>query len=281
MIIQSIPNISLSELRKCFNEAFSEYFVPVQVTEEQFLDKILNDGIDLGISVGAYEEGKLVGFILHGSGIIDGLKTVYNAGTGVVKAYRGQGLTRKMYEFCLPLLKEQGFQLSVLEAITENAPAIKVYQSVGFETTRIVHCFQGDILPDKAKQVDLTIFPINLSDHPEFQGWWTCKPTWQYSWAAACRTVDQFQCIGAYLGSELVGYLSFHPVKGRIQQLAVRPDQRRKGIATALIQYAAKKCSGQMSAINVDEHDPASLAFFAAMGLEELIGQIEMKKTLS
>lgn len=281
MTIQTIPDIDLEVLVQSFNEAFAGYFVPVQVTVSQMRDKILNDGIDLSISIGVFDQDCLVGFILHGAGMMDGLKTVYNAGTGVLPSHRGQGLTRRMYKLAIPLLKNQGYELSVLEAITENAPAIKVYQSIGFEQTRTVHCFLGNVQCDKPKSVELAILPIKLSVHPELQAWWNYEPTWQYSWEAASRTEDQFRCMGAFRDQELVGYLNFHPIKGRIQQLAVRPDHRRNGVATSLIQFATQECSGPLSAINIDEHDSASLAFFAAMGLEELIGQIEMKKSLN
>lgn len=278
MTIQLIPDITLEEIRNCFNEAFADYFVPVLITASQMEDKMINDGIDLTISVGVFDQGKLVGFLLHGSGMMDGFKTAYNGGTGVVKTYRGNGLTRRMYEFVIPELKKEGYQLSVLETALVNVPAIKAYESVGFERMRVVHCFQGEVLLAEATASELSILPITLTDHPELQSWWEWQPTWQYSWEAACRATDQFQSLGAFFEGKLIGYVSFHPRKERIQQIVVRPDYRRRGIATALIQRVTQVCSRTLSVINVDEKDPVSISFFLSLGMEELLGQYEMKQ---
>lgn len=276
MTIQTIPDIKPEILLETFNEAFAEYFVPVQVTASQMRDKMLNDGIDLSISVGAFDQGRLIGFILHGSGMIDGLKTVYNAGTGVLPSYRGQGLTRRMYEFIIPGIKEQGYQLSVLEAITENTPAIKVYESVGFKPKRAVHCFRGNI-GSSNRAGDWKIAPISLPENEIIQQWWDWQPTWQNSWAAACRMIDQFQVLGAFRREQLIGYVSYHPVKGRIQQVAVHPQSRRQGVATSLVEQASRDCGVPMSVINIDEMAEADLAFFPSLGMEKLLGQYEMK----
>ncbi len=281
MTIQTIPNIAPDILLETFNEAFAEYFVPVQVTASQMRDKMLNDAIDLSISVGAFDQGRLVGFILHGSGMVDGLKTVYNAGTGVLPSHRGQGLTRKMYEFVIPELKKLGYKLSVLEAITENAPAIRVYESVGFERTRAVHCFRGNIHQQPGREGDWKITSIELPENEVVQRWWDWQPTWQNSWAAACRTVDQFKSLGAFRGEQLIGYVSYHPDKGRIQQIAVQPQFRRQGVATSLVGQVSRDCTVPMSVINIDEKAQADLGFFLSVGMEELLGQFEMKLVLS
>ena len=58
---QTLENISLAEITGVFNLAFSDYIVPLKLTEDQLADKIISDNIKLEYSVGAFENKKLVG----------------------------------------------------------------------------------------------------------------------------------------------------------------------------------------------------------------------------
>ncbi len=73
---QTLENISLADITEVFNLAFSDYIVPLKLTEDQLADKIISDNIKLEYSVGAFENKKLVGFILHGYGLVNGKKVV-------------------------------------------------------------------------------------------------------------------------------------------------------------------------------------------------------------
>lgn len=76
--LKSLENIAIETLTETFNRAFSDYVVPFKLTKEGLLSKMKTDNVDLTYSVGAYLNDELVGFILHGSDIIDGKLTLYN-----------------------------------------------------------------------------------------------------------------------------------------------------------------------------------------------------------
>ena len=101
MRLQILENIPYEKLLEVFNLSFSDYIVPLCLTQEQLEDKIKTDSIKLEFSVGAFEDNQLIAFILHGYDMIDNLKIVYNAGTGVIPAKRGNRLTKKLYEYVL------------------------------------------------------------------------------------------------------------------------------------------------------------------------------------
>lgn len=53
---------------------------------------MLADKINLELSVGSFENGKLIAFILHRFDIINYPKVIYSGGTGVIPKKRGSGL---------------------------------------------------------------------------------------------------------------------------------------------------------------------------------------------
>ncbi|MGB1041677.1 MAG: GNAT family N-acetyltransferase, partial [Flavobacteriales bacterium] len=128
--MKTLKSVSQQEVLSVFNKSFSDYFVSLQLSEKQFFEKLISNNIDFSLSVGAFENNKLVGFILHGVNA----KSVYNSGTGVIPKRRGFGLTIRMYKFILPILKSNQISKVVLEVITENIQAIKSYKKVGFLT---------------------------------------------------------------------------------------------------------------------------------------------------
>ena len=99
MDIKTLAGTDLIELLAVFNEAFSDYFVQLKLNEAQFKAKLKADNIDFDLSVGVFEDQKLIAFILHGSDVVGQEKVIYNGGTGVVPSKRGLGLTVQMYEY--------------------------------------------------------------------------------------------------------------------------------------------------------------------------------------
>jgi ribosomal protein S18 acetylase RimI-like enzyme len=136
MELRNLAGTSIATLTKVFNTAFAVYYVPIHFTEEGMHFRIRRGRIDLSLSVGAYEQGELVGFMLSGTDIWQEQLTSYNAGTGVIPEFRGQRLVDQMYNWALPLWREAGYTQATLEVIVENARAIKAYERVGMRIDR-------------------------------------------------------------------------------------------------------------------------------------------------
>ena len=143
--INTLENVGFQEIAAAFNDAFADYFISIQFTAEHLEIKFAHEDGKLALSVGAFENGQLVGFILHFEDIIEGKKVDYNGRTGVRVAYRGNQLTSKMYEYLFPKLKELAIEKLVLEVINENHSASKIYHQLGFKTIREVECFKGKL----------------------------------------------------------------------------------------------------------------------------------------
>lgn len=276
MTIQTLENTSVDELLEIFNLSFSDYIVPFTITRQQLEDKIKSEGIKLELSVGAFEDNKLIAFVLHAYGVVDRIKTVYNSGTGVIPAKRGNKLTLKLYEYILPVLKTKNIERLHLEVITTNKRAIKSYESVGFKTTRLLKCFKGSV-NNKNDIIHFGIRTLQSHNWQKLQSFWDIKPTWQNSAFVINNLPQSTVSIGLYKNEELAGYLVYNPKLKRIHQFAVDKRFREIGIGRQLFSYIAAHYENNFSIINVDENSKETLKFMAGLGMDKFITQQEME----
>ncbi len=275
MQIFTLENVKSGEVIKILNAAFADYFVKIELTEKTFAEKTLLENIVLEKSAGAFEKGKLVGFILLGTDDWLGNKTAYNAGTGVLAEFRGNNLTSKMYEFILPSLKSEGIHFHQLEVITKNLAALKTYQKIGFETVRTLTCLRGIAAPNQInRNIELRILDeISEQLFPQF---WNSQPSWQNSLAALRRTKDLYKIIGAFDNSELAGYIIYSD-NGRVKQFGVRKDCRHSGIAQTLFGFIQRELNEkEMIITNIDKTDRQTILFLKRLGLNLYLEQFEM-----
>jgi GNAT superfamily N-acetyltransferase len=274
METRSLNDCSLNEILSAFNESFSDYMVPLRLTPEQLAGKIKADKVDLNYSVGAFLDNKLVGFILHGFDILDNKKVIYNAGTGVIPSYRKQGLTKQMYEFILPSLRTQNIDTMILEVITENIPAIRSYEKVGFKARRKLVCYRGQVKTTTNDRVEITEIP--LYDWKRIMEFWDFLPSWQNSTKVLDALKNSNRSYGAFIDGQLVGYIVYNPVSKRVQQFGVHKKYRRKKIASTLFAQI-KEPGTNLTIINADESSAATARFLTQIGLERFVEQLEME----
>ncbi len=282
-----LNNQPISRLTEVFNASFANYFVPLSLTEEQLAAKFAADNARPDLSIGAFDQDELVGFIFHGIDTIEGRQYAYNGGTGVLPAYRGRQLAKRMYEAVLPLLKDAGVRHSVLEVVTQNERAIRVYESVGFTIDRKVDCYRGTVkaLPlHSAYTVRTTSDPI-----PAFAAeWGDVQPTWQNNNGSVTRQGDAVVTLVAHKDDNIPkGFLQFNKNNGKLLQIAVAPEARQRGVATDLISVAtAMRCGNvtagiedlhsDLVALNVDESATHLHQLLLKMGLQPFLSQYEM-----
>ena len=275
MDFRTLEHLSIAQVTEAFNRAFADYSIKLEHTEASMQAHFDANRIQLRLSVGAFEGDVLAGFMLHGKDLLDGAVTAYNAGTGVLPEFRGNRLTRQMYLFALPVLQAAGCTQCVLEVIQSNMAAIKAYEATGFKVLRSYPCFRGEVEQQEIKGHHFR--ETDAPDWPLYRSFWDWKPSWQNSPEAValspCRIVE----VREQEDGPLLGYAVFLPKKGRVVQWAVHPQHRRKGIGTALFQYAIKHSTGPFSVVNVEGGQQATLAFLARLGLQEFVAQYEMQ----
>lgn len=278
--IKTLESISIQELLHVFNLSFSDYIVPFRLNREQLEDKIKSESIQLELSVGAFEDNQLIAFVLHGYDFINGMKVMYNAGTGVIPIKRGNKLTVKLYEYILPILYNKQIHKIQLEVITTNIPAIKAYQHIGFNVIRKFNCYKGEMTISEINN-SLEVKEFYSYDWSMLQSFWDFKPSWQNSITAIEKLRPSNISIGIYQSGRLLGYLVYNPKIKRVQQISVDKTYRRKGVGKQLLNYVYENYENTVSVINVDDSSEETVKFITNTGMKIFAMQYEMELVLN
>jgi ribosomal protein S18 acetylase RimI-like enzyme len=272
------------QLYETFIEAFSDYVYPFALTEEQFKNHIILNAVDLTRTAGCFRDGRLVGFSLNGFGEWDGKSTAYDAGTGVIPSFRRQGVSDAMFEMMVPIFKDQGIEQFLLEVITTNQAAIRLYEKLGFEKVRELSLLQCDktINASSEQMRDIEIRQTEEPDWHLFSRFWKGRPSWQNSIAAINRSTDRKRIITAHVDDECAGYVIFSSNFGRIAQLGVGSEFSGRGVGTRLVQAVQEATAPgySLQVINADKAFPEVNAFFKSLGFYERLSQHEMIKQI-
>jgi ribosomal protein S18 acetylase RimI-like enzyme len=259
MVIRTLTAADLDAVVAAFNEAFSDYLVPLTFTREQLGEMQRRRGWVPEASVAAFEDGRMVAFTLN---CIEGDRG-YDSGTGVVPSHRRSGLARELMRRSFELLQERGCASYVLEVLEENVKAVELYRSLGFIETRKFQCwsFQSQSRRDSESQRQAMAS----------SSWWDIEPSWQNSTASILRAGDAHVTIG-----DDDGYAIVFPSNGDLPQLAVKRDSRRRGIGTRLLREAAALAGKPLRIMNVDDRDAGIAAFLDRAGAARTVRQLEM-----
>lgn len=276
---QTLEKSSTEDILEVFKSSFSDYSVPFHLTLPQLKAKIVSDSVRPELSVGAFEDGKLIGFILHGYDTINGKITVYNAGTGIIPEKRGNGLSARLYDYILPVLKTENTESIRLEVLAENVPALKTYGKIGFKTVRNFDCYKGAVQIENQDK-GYEIKELELFDWQNIIQFWDWEPSWQNSITAVENLRETNHAIGIFKGEQLLGYLVYNPLSKRVQQFAIKKEYRRKGLARQLFNHIASNFGNEMAIINIDDNSKETASFLKSLGFEKYIVQHEMELKL-
>jgi ribosomal protein S18 acetylase RimI-like enzyme len=257
MQIRSLGGVSWDELAPVFNEAFSDYAVPMAMTAESLASMQRRRGYVAEVSFGAYDGSRLVGFVLT---CLEGDRA-YNSGTGVVPSHRRGGLARELVEMVIGSVPATSYVLEVLE---DNARAIALYARTGFVETRRFRCWTFD-----HRGAELP--PVAAPDLAAIAAHADVALSWQNSLASLRRAREPYAVLGDALGAAVV-----FPARGDLALLAVAREARRRGRGTRLLRAARAAASRPLRILNIDARADDIAAFLEAAGAVPFARQIEM-----
>ncbi len=270
-------------------QAFADYHVDMSyMTPERIKFRSIKSNVQYDLSVGAFDGDRLVGFTLIAIDLHAGRKSAFDAGTGIIPAYRGRGIAKAMFEHAIPKLKKSGVRRFLLEVLRPNQSAIRAYEKTGFETTRNLECFElGTVKSFQSaypRDYPWRIKSITMETLQTFASEVDWIPSWENSFACMHRIPDDLIRMGAYDDDQCVGVIAFCPRLDWIMSLVVQKDFRRKGVGKSLIARLLKEICSQtqkVSVLNIDASDLNMQKLFTEMGFEFVIGQHEMEYGLS
>lgn len=283
--IRSLKGVPFEVVAEAFLNAFADYGMTLD--EESLAAMLRRRGAKMELSFAAFDdEGRIVSFILNGIGNHGGRATAYDTGTGTIKEYRGQGLTDRIFSYSLTHLKQAGIENYLLEVLTHNTPAVKIYSRQGFETVRRLDCYTADnqqaldSLADKANR-DIEIREMAVDEAQRCTSFIDFTPSWQNSFDSVRRNPEAFTCLIAYSGGIPVGMGISETAYGDITQVAVDPTHRRKGIGSRLLsELIGRNRIDRAKVLNVDHSCEAMGEFLCRSGFTLSCDQYEMCKPL-
>ena len=276
-----------------FCQAFADYPLDVGSGVSEKLRKRLNkNGVRWDCSVAVEVDGVIVGFTMIAVDDCHGVASAYEAITGIVPDYRGQGLAGQMFEKAAKRLSERGVKQVFLEVLQENERAIHAYQRMGFKKTREFICYQRtlnghEFPPDPPEGIILRQVPdlqieslLNTNEY---------NPSWENSLAGLERARDDCTFWGAFDHDTCVGAAVYCRFLEWVILLAVKPEYRRRGFGRALMQQSFSSLpKGTRLRVNNIESEEIGQArrreaitnLLAGMGLETYTRQFEMRRSL-
>ena len=267
--VRRLTGVSFATLAAAFNDAFSDYAVPMQMTAEALEMMQRRRGYVPEASLGAFDGERIVGFVLT---CIDGHRA-YNSGTGVSVSHRRHGIARELMNRAAESLAARGATSYVLEVIESNERAAALYRSVGFEERRRLQCWTvGERRP--TKRPTKRIVELANADLDAIASHADVEPAWQNSVAAIRRAIEPHVLFG-----DDDGAVVFFPKSGDLPLLTVRRDARRNGLGKELVAAAVARAAKPLRVLNVDDRDAGIAAFMTAIQAKPLVRQIEMIRT--
>jgi len=256
--IRSLEGVSFETMTTAFNDAFSDYDIPAHYTTEYLTNLVTRRGYRPDLAVGAFDGERLVGFVFN---CLDG-DEAYNSGTGVVISHRRRGIARQLMQRSIEILPAKRY---ILEVIETNERAAALYRQLGFVETRRLQCWTYVGHGCAVSRHDAVV-PYAIESCFDMQ------PSWQNSLTSLRRASEPYEIFG-----DNRGYIVVFPSNGDVPLLAVRRDERRKGIGRSLLAAAANHVGKPLRIMNIEDQFET---FLEHCGATRLVRQIEMVRSL-
>ncbi|WP_228307695.1 GNAT family N-acetyltransferase [Priestia sp. J2] len=133
IIIKPLSQCSFSDALEAFNKGFEDYYIPVEMSLDQFICRFGVDRLSVEHSFVAFYNDTPAGIMLNGIKRVKGKKHAWNGGTSVAFLYRKMGIGEALLKATLEKYQQQGVVEASLEAFTVNKKAIHLYEKYGYE----------------------------------------------------------------------------------------------------------------------------------------------------
>jgi ribosomal protein S18 acetylase RimI-like enzyme len=283
IVYRFLDNIAVERLYEAFLAGFADYQVDMRTSLAEFEYRLLRDGVDPTLSAGCFVDDELVGFTFNGKGVWQGHNTVYDAGTAVLPEHRGRGIATKLFEFMIPMLRDRGYTQYLLEVMTSNESAARLYRRLGFKDSRrfAVFRYKPPLLTNH-ESTEVTIFERLVPDWALYKTFGSGYPAWQNSIDAVLRVDNTVAILEAHIEDRCIGYGIVSESSGNLFQLAVDKNCRRRGVGRTLLSALQNRVTYDhpIKVNNVDEDLEDTIAFFRAVGFDLVLEQYELTLTL-
>ncbi|MBD5316493.1 MAG: GNAT family N-acetyltransferase [Bacteroides sp.] len=282
--IRSLAGVAPEAITEAFLDAFADYAITLDAAS--LADMLKRRGARMDLSFAAMDGSRIVSFILNGIGEYGGLLTAYDTGTGTVNAYRGMGLTDRIFAASVGPLARAGVKQYLLEVLTDNHPAVKIYSRQGFSCVRDFECFGADVKEAvetlrRKPLPEVTIEQTTVESLSSLSPMMDFEPSWQNTLASLNRNASAMTCLVAYVHGHPAGFAASETAYGDVSLLAVDPAHRRRGIGSRLLlELLSRMTCERAKALNVDAGCTTMPPFLRAAAFRPTCRQHEMIRPL-
>ncbi|WP_412553260.1 GNAT family N-acetyltransferase [Shimia sp. MIT1388] len=275
--IVAATEIPREHLREAMNVAFSDYAVPMQLTQDAFDRLLAQRGFVPEVSRVAMLDGEVAAFWLVGRRG----DAAYLISSGTRPAHRGKGLSTEIGLAVLAGLRGNGATSLQMEVLENNVVAQSLYKRLGLTQHRQLGCCH--IMPPK--DVPPSVYSIVTRPWSETaafaesaQDW---APSWQHSSESLAALGEDVMCLCAEKGQQVIGCVAVITSTLTVAQIAVDPRFRRQGVARALLAACGEALEAEeLRLINFDTGDAGFSSFVRTLDTRPRVGQFELHMLL-
>ncbi|SFS77065.1 GNAT family N-acetyltransferase [Marininema halotolerans] len=183
----SATQLTLDAGTTLWNEGFHGYPLTMTTDPIRYVQRYAEENLSPTLSVIAWEENQPIGFVYNGTRIHQGESIAWNGGTGIVPRYRNQGVGQLLMEEVINTYAKQGIQRAFLEVLSENEPAIRLYQGLGYKEIGRLHVLRH---PDIQAPIPLPNDPLRCATRQEIGSlsFYQHESPWQCQWMNGIHT---------------------------------------------------------------------------------------------
>lgn len=264
-------------LCEAMNDAFSDYALPLQLSEEDFRQMMRQRGLDRAHSLVAVEDGGIAAVWLVSVRQDRG----YLISSGTRPAFRSRGIARRLGTESLATLKSAGVRSFQTEVLDGNDVAAALYFKLGMSVARHLDCYDVPALDDAA----LPSSPATAASWSELAGRTAALRSWKPSWQNSDRSLsaisDGVLCSQVSDDMGFAGYAVVIRESAALAQIAVRQDRRREGFGRTLVTHLRQQLPGRsLRVINAEADDASFAGFMSSLGAVRTAGQRELYTNL-
>jgi GNAT superfamily N-acetyltransferase len=285
--IRRLSDCSLAAAVKIWNEGFQGYFVDMTMSLDGYLARLQRDRVSPELSLMAFCDGRPSGFLLNGLSAVR--KVAWNGGTGVSPEFRGRGVGKALMRATLDLYSEHGVEIAMLEAISQNQPAISLYENFGYEIidglTFLRHT--GKLNEQTFSRTHAQSYaaelvpPYAVGDIEFYQE----LAPWQTHWENVRRNNGSALIVsdakGAAVGYAL--YMKKYDKRGKVVDIALcqcgaRQDSETEAVVASALQsvYAPFEWECERSTFNFSKSNAVAQRMLIEAGFTSFIEQVHM-----
>jgi len=260
-----------AELSTLFTRAYTDYTVPVQVDAAGFESMVAIVDIDLGASRVGVLARQPVAIALLG---VRGHRG-WIGGMGVVPEHRGQGIGAAMMTAVIASARRLKLRSIDLEVLTQNEPAIRIYEALGFSRRRTLDIWVRDSDATFPMPPRHTVTPLDVADClAAFDELHAVTPPWQRDLPSLQGSAESLRALGIVESGQVVAYVLYwmDRVSVRIADLAAAPGQSAAMIESTLRALIRDRSGSPIRLVNLPQDDPASSV------MHRIGAQVEMQQ---